>query len=42
VTCEPAEALAVLEACGIAAEERASFGDQSTLDGLVVLVGVRR
>jgi SAM-dependent methyltransferase len=42
VTCEPAEVLAVLEACGITAEERAGFGDEPTPDGLVVLLGVRR
>jgi len=42
VTCEPAEALAVLGASGISAEERPSFGDEPTLGGLVVLVGVRR
>ncbi|HZW89442.1 MAG TPA: hypothetical protein VFF12_10220, partial [Myxococcaceae bacterium] len=42
VTCEPAEALAILSASGISAEERASFGDEPTLEGLAVLVGVRR
>ena len=42
VTCEPAEALAILAACGISAEERASFGKEPTLEGLAVLVGVRR
>lgn len=42
VTCEPAEALAILSASGISAEERASFGDEPTLAGLAVLVGVRR
>jgi hypothetical protein len=42
ITCEPAEALAVLAGCGISAEERASFGAEPTLDGLAVLVGVRR
>jgi SAM-dependent methyltransferase len=42
LTCEPAEALAILAASGILAEERAGFGEEPTLEGLVVLVGVRR
>jgi len=42
VTCEAAEALAILAASGISAEERASFFGEPTLEGLVALVGVRR
>jgi SAM-dependent methyltransferase len=42
VTCEAAEAAAILRACGLSVEQRASFGEEPTLDGLAVLVGVRR
>jgi len=42
VTCESAEALAILAASGISAEERPGFGEEPTLEGLVVLVGARR
>jgi len=42
LTFEVAEALSILEASGISAEERASFGDAPGLDGLAVIAGVRR
>jgi SAM-dependent methyltransferase len=41
VTCEAAEAAAILRARGLSVEQRASFGEEPALDGLVVLAGKR-
>jgi len=40
-TLEADSARAILRAHGVAAEERASFGEERPLEGLVVLVGRR-
>jgi len=42
LTCEASEAITLLRAQGIEAEERASFGDEPTLEGVTVVVGRRR
>ena len=41
-TCEAMDALFILRAGGVDAEEREGFGEEAMLEGLVVLVGVRR